>query len=116
MEYLGHFIFGNGVKPDQSKIIAMLEWSLPDNQKDLRRFLRLTGFYCKFVKGYAAIATPLTSLLCKEKFSWTPEAQKAFEWLKVAMTKAPVLAIPKFSLPFILETKALGNAMGVVLM
>ena len=104
MEYLGHVISTNRIEPDHSKIIVMLEWPVPNNQRDLRGFLGLTGFYRKFIKGYAAIVAPLTSLLCKNNFSWTPETQKVFEWLKVAMTNAPVLAIPNFSLPFILET------------
>lgn len=104
MEYLGHVISTNRIEPDYSKITMMLEWPVPNNQRDLRGFLGLTGFYRKFIKGYAAIVAPLTSLLCKNNFSWTPETQKVFEWLKVAMTNAPVLAIPNFSLPFILET------------
>lgn len=116
MEYLGHVISTNRIEPDHSKIIVMLEWPVPNNQRDLRGFLGLTGFYRKFIKGYAAIVAPLTSLLCKNNFSWTPETQKVFEWLKVAMTNTLVLAIPNFSLPFILETDASGSAMGVVLM
>lgn len=115
LDYLGHVVSGNGVQPNPSKIQAIIDWPTPQSLKDLRAFLDLTGFYWKFVKGYAAIATPLTHLLCQDAFQWIPKSQDAFDKLKHAMTAAPMLALPEFSLPFALETDASGTAMGAVL-
>ena len=68
VEYLGHIVSGRGVEPEPSKVQAMVQWPIPLSPKELRSFLGLTGFYRKFIKNYAMITAPLTSLLAKDAF------------------------------------------------
>lgn len=83
----------------------------------MRSFLGLAGYYRKFVQHFAIIARPLTDLLKKGAlFVWTSTHTTAFETLKQALIKAPVLALPNFSKPFQLQTDASDNGVGVVLL
>lgn len=116
IDYLGHFVSKQGVTADPAKVEAMVSWPIPKTIKQLRGFLGLTGYYRHFIKHYATIAAPLTDLLQKDSFVWSEEATKAFEALKSSMTTTPVLRLPNFSIPFVMETDASNTRIGTVLM
>ena len=65
VDYLGHIVGINGVKPDPAKIKAIKEWKQPKNVKELRSFLGLVGYYRRFIQDFSEIAAPLTNLTRK---------------------------------------------------
>ncbi|XP_060673303.1 uncharacterized protein LOC132803788 [Ziziphus jujuba] len=115
VEYLGHIISSAEVSADPVKVQNFREWPTPSTIREVCGFLGLAGYYRKFIKHFGGIAPPLTKLLSKEGFHWTQECDVAFQQLKTALTTAPVLALPDFSQPFVIECDASGIGIGAVL-
>ncbi|KAJ3702949.1 hypothetical protein LUZ61_006654 [Rhynchospora tenuis] len=113
--YLGHVVTHQGVSMDPSKVQAIADWPEPLSVRALRGFLGLAGYYRRFIHNYGALAAPLTNLLRKGSYSWSSEAASAFAALKTALSASPVLQLPDFSLPFIVECDASGSGFGAVL-
>ena len=75
----------------------------------------MVGFYARFVPNFSKRAAPLHALKNGAKFLWTEEHQTAFESLKQALCKAPVLQVPDFDKEFVLVTEASDYAISAVL-
>lgn len=94
VEYLGHIISLNNVKPSAGKTSAVQGFPVPRTLREVRRFLGLTGYYRRFINNFSTTARPLTDLTRKDvPFHWTDDHQKAFEVLRDAITKPPVLSM-----------------------
>ena len=119
---LGHIVSEDGIRTDPKKIEAILQWPVPLTVTDVRSFLGLTYYYWRFLKGYAKIARPLTTLISGENADkkkalvvWASECQEAFVQLKKLCTEAPVLAYPDFTKPFKLHIDACDRGFGAIL-
>ena len=105
VDFLGMIVSCDGIKMDPSKVSAILKWPDLTNVKQVRAFLGLGNFYRHFIKDYAIIARPLTDLTCKDTpFTFGDKERGAFNALKAAFTKAPVLQYPDQDREFRLET------------
>ena len=105
-------------------------WPVPQDIKELQKFLGLTGYCRRFIRKYTTVARPLTQLLrgsnprkTKNKkkpvqtvpWSWVVEQQAAFTELINRVTSPPVLCYPDFKKPFQLRTAAGKLGLGAVL-
>ena len=117
VQYLGHIVSAEGIKPNPAKTTAVSTYPVPQNVHELRQFLGLANYYRRFVKNYSQIAEPLHQLTRKtaKGYQWTPSCQKTFVELKHRLTTPPILNYPDFSQEFILHTDASANTLGGVL-
>lgn len=114
--FLGHVVTPEGVKPNPEKIRVIQEWPLPKNEKELKGFLGMVGYYRKFIRDFAKIAKPLTQQLRKgETIQHTPDFVSAFKRCRKLLTCSDVLQYPDFSKPFVLTTDASNYALSAVL-
>lgn len=113
--YLGYVVGGGRLQVDPGKVEAVDSFPIPKTARHVRRFLGMSGWYSRFIPNYASLATPLTDLLGKKKFLWSPDCQKAFEEIKLKLTSAPILVHPDFSRTFYIQCDASKSGIGSVL-
>ena len=114
--FLGHHISNEGIKPPPDRIKALEKYPFPKNVKQLRRVLGLFNWFKKFIPQYSAITQPMTKLLKKGSgFNWTTEQANALCELKHRLIDSPVLAFPRFDIPFYLAVDTSAKGIGYVL-
>ena len=63
--FLGHVVSGDGIYMDPQKVEAVENWEQPTMVTEVRSFLRLVGYYRRFIEGFSKIAGPLHYLTRK---------------------------------------------------
>ena len=92
IEFYGQIFSAQGTCPDPKSIDAIQKISAPSNAKEVRSFLGMVNYSSKYIQDYATLTAPIRELTKKSApFTWTTEHQTAFEQLKLALTKAPVM-------------------------
>ena len=113
---LGHIVCRQGLMVDPVKIVIIVNLPAPNSVKQLRTVLGHTGYYRKFIKGYAKITAPMENMLKKEaKFLWNEEFQQSLDTLKEKMVTAPILVFPYWNKPFHVHMDASSIELGICL-
>ncbi|UYV81563.1 K02A2.6-like, partial [Cordylochernes scorpioides] len=116
LDILGHIVSNEGIKPDNRKIEAVLNFPIPKNIEMLRSFLGTCGFLRKFIPNFSKLAEPLNNLTRKNvRWNWDLKTNKAFQDLKESLTKEPCLAYYNLNSPTELITDASPIGLGAVL-
>ena len=116
--YLAHHTSWRGILPSWKNVWAMQEFPMPKTYTQVCVFCGLAGHYRRFIKRFANIAHPLYDMLGKEvkmgPVDLPPKAWEVVAILKGKVQSAPVLVFPDFEKPFLLETDASKEGLGVV--
>ncbi|GJZ94821.1 putative reverse transcriptase domain-containing protein, partial [Tanacetum coccineum] len=115
--FLGHVINGNGIHIDPSKIEVVKNWKALRTTTEVRLFIRLAGYYRRFIENFSKIAKSLTILTQKCKtFDWGEEQELTFQTMKDKLCNAPVLALPDGLEDFVVycDASRMGLELGAV--
>ena len=107
IQYLGHLLSDEGIQPLPEKLESIKNMPRLKNQKEVKQFLGLVGYYRKFVPRFADISRVLNRLTQKdEEFKWTPKCEKCFNMLKDYLQESPILRYPDPEAKYVLYTDA----------
>lgn len=116
VEYLGHEICAEGIKPNKKKIEAIVRAPDPENLTQLKSYLGLMNYYAKFVPNLSSELIALYRLTKKDvKFEWTSECKEVYRRSKKLLLENNLLVHYDPKKPIIITCDASPYGVGAVL-
>ena len=116
---MGHIVGRGHIRVNERNLVGLRRAEPPRTKKDLRSFLGMCNVYRQFLKDYAQVARPLTALTSPKVSDPLPpflqDQRDAFEELKRRLTSTPILAFPRSTGAYVLDTDARDYQAGCVL-
>ncbi|XP_055584820.1 uncharacterized protein K02A2.6-like [Uranotaenia lowii] len=138
IKYLGFIIDAAGIRPDPSKVEAIIDMPAPKDVSTLRSFLGAINYNGKFVRSMHDLRHPLDALLKKEfkwnwsmhdlrhpldallkkefKWNWSEDCQKSFDKFKKLLQSDLLLTHYNPKLEMIVAADASQYGIGAVLL
>ena len=117
LQYIGHRLTTQGVKPDPAKVSAIREMAEPTSLQEVRRFLGMANYLFRFLPSLSQISEPLQKLTEKEaEFHWGNSEEAAFKQIKNLMCTEKVLAYYDGSKPIVIQCDANTQGLGATLL
>lgn len=92
LQFFGHIISADDIKPDNSKVESIAKMLNPTNVEEVRQVLGLINYVGKFLPGLSTVLHPMTSLLKKESaWVWGEPQEQAFDKAKAMLVTVPAL-------------------------
>lgn len=114
--YLGEKLTADGLKPDESKIQAIVDYPRPQNKQDVLRLLGMVNFISKFTPRVSDVTAPLRELTKKDiEFHWTETQETAFNNLKDQLANSETLQYYDVTKSVTLQVDASQKGLGAVL-
>jgi hypothetical protein len=113
---LGFLVLHRGIEANPEKIKAIETTRPSAHIKDVQKLTGSLSALSRFISRLAERALPFFKLLRKsDPFSWTEEAERAFQELKQHLVSLPILVAPEPGEPLYLYIAAASEAVSMVL-
>jgi hypothetical protein len=119
LSFLGLDVSKHGLQPNQANVEKVLRAPRPETKTQLRSFMGLVGFYRQFIPNFSSISVPLTDLTKKgspNTIPWDAPQELAFNTLREYVATQPILRLPDYTQPMVLQTDASNEGLGAVLL
>ena len=88
IEYLGHILTQEGIRPDPKKLEAIKNMPIPEDKQAVQRLLGMVNFIAKFSPNVSVATELLRELIKKDTiFQWTDHHTECFNNLKELFTQ-----------------------------
>uniref|UniRef100_A0A3B1JAJ5 ribonuclease H n=1 Tax=Astyanax mexicanus TaxID=7994 RepID=A0A3B1JAJ5_ASTMX len=107
VRFLGHDISAEGKQLSVDRISVIQSLPKPVTKKQVMSFMGMCSYCRTFIPNYSLLEAPLREmtlspgLTASSKVNWTPEAERAFVEIKLALQTTPVLGLPDPTKPFV---------------
>jgi hypothetical protein len=113
---LGFLVSHRGIEANPEKIEAIEAMRPPARFKDVQKLTGSLAALSRFISRLAERVLPFFKLLRKSgPFSWTKEAERAFQELKQHLVSLPILVAPEPGEPLYLYIAAAAAAVSMLL-
>lgn len=90
VNYVGHLLTGEGLKPTPERVRAITEMREPENHAELETILGMLAYVAKFIPKLSELNAPLRALKTSDEWHWTSEAKQSFDNVKKALSSTKV--------------------------
>ncbi|KII72602.1 Transposon Tf2-9 polyprotein [Thelohanellus kitauei] len=117
VEYLGHRISKNGIRPLTDKIDSLKQLPPPSNKTELKSFLGAISFYSRYIPRLHELCRPLYDLTLKNaNWIWNESHGRVYEDIKSRLSSNCLLVHFDESRDIHIYTDASNKGVGAVLM
>lgn len=117
VQFMGHVITQDGLKPDPDKVKAVKNMPKPKCKQEALSLLGFINYLAKFLPKLSEVAQPLRDLTrANAQFIWSRQHDKAFEDMKKLVIQHPVLKYFDIGEEVTLQCDASERGLGATLM
>ncbi|XP_048585750.1 uncharacterized protein LOC116606612 [Nematostella vectensis] len=117
VEFLGHVVTSEGLKPDMKKVEAILKMENPTDVEGARRVQGMVTYLAKFLPQLSTVMDPIRRLTRQDvEWEWSEEQDHAMKEIKRLVTTAPVLAYYDPDKELVIQCDASSTGLGTVLL
>ena len=114
VNYVGHKLTGEGLRPSEERIKAITNMKEPRNVEELNTILGMIAYVGKFIPNLSHLTGPLRDL--RKEWKWTETEAQCLKEVKKILTSKPLLQYYDVNKPVLISVDASMRGLGAALL